>query len=171
MQDLYNEVVKLLNQLIRSNKDAMSLCQQWVYNGHKRYYQMATLCLTEHLLYFKKKAYDRYTRSKSRFLLTDETYSEPYKAGSYKEHFTKWENYLQSVIESLEEINNKIIAQTSRKPKGIKAIFEYLDKDMERTVRDIQLFDQSGWNPIELHAYDKSLHTRLKKEMKKAGYK
>lgn len=166
MQELYNEVVKLLNQLIRSCKDAMALCQQWTYNGHKRYYQVAVLCYTEKLLYLKKKVFDMF-----RFMPLDDSTSELYKATSYKDHFTKWETHLKVCIDTLIDLNERLFAETGIENCTITDILCYLYKDQERTIRQIKQYNESGWNPIELHADDKILHKKMKKKMKKAGYK
>ena len=166
MQDTYNEIVKILNQLIRSCKDAMSLCQQWTYNGHKRYYQVACLCYMEKLLYLKKKAFDMF-----RFMPLDDSHSEPYIAQTYKDHFTRWEKYLKSCIDSLTELNKRLFTETGIENCTLTDIIEHLYKDQERTVRKIKQYNESGWNAIELHLDDKKLHEKMKKKMNNKGYK
>lgn len=166
MQEIFNEVVKLLNQLIRSSKDAMSLCQQWAYNGHKRYYQVATLCYTEKLLYLKKKVFDMF-----RFMPLDDSTSDPYLATSYKDHFTKWDSNLKMWIDSLSDLNKRLFTETGMENCTITDILCHLYKDYERTARKLKQYNESGWNPIALHADDKVLHEKMKKKMKKAGYK
>jgi hypothetical protein len=166
MQELFNEVVKLLNQLIRSSKDAMALCQTWAYNGHKRYYQMKVLCYTEKLLHLKKKVYDTF-----RFMPADDSMSEPYKAQTYKEHFSRWENFLKTSIEKLTDLNKNLFVETGIENCIITDILYSLYKDHERTFRQIKQYNESGWNPIELHADDLRLHKKLKRKMKKEGIK
>ena len=166
MQELYNEVVKLLNQLIRSSKDAMSICQKHSYNGHKRYYQVASLCYMEKLLYFKKKVFDMF-----QFMPLDDSMSEPYIANSYKEHFTKWQNFLKMNIDTLTDLNKKLFAETGIENCAITDVLCHLYKDQERTVRQVKQYNESGWNPIELHADDKILHKKMKSKMGKRGIK
>ena len=166
MHDVYNEVVKLLNQLIRSAKDAMSICQKLTYNGHKRYYQVMTLCYTEKLLYLKKKVWDMF-----QIMPTDDSMSEPYTAQTYKEHFTKWEKFLKSSIDALAGYNKLLFAETGIENCTITDVLCHLYKDQERTIRQMKQYNESGWNPIELHADDRKLHGKMKRKMKKAGYK
>ena len=166
MQEIFNEVVKILNQLIRSSKDAMSICQKLTYNGHKRYYQLSTLCYTENLLYLKKKAWDMF-----QFMPMDDSMSEPYTAQGYKEHFLKWEKFLKTCIESLSSLNKQLFAETGIENCTITDVLCHLYKDQERTIRQIKQYNESGWNSIELHADDRKLHSKMKHKMKKVGYK
>ena len=166
MNEIYNEVVKLLNQLIRSTKDAMSICHKHSYNGHKRYYQITSLCYTEKLLYFKKKVFDMF-----QFMPLDDSMSEPYTANSYKEHFTKWQNFLKTSIDTLTDLNKRLFAETGIDNCTITDVLCKLYKDQERTIRQVKQYNESGWNPIELHADDKILHKKMKKKMGKRGVK
>jgi hypothetical protein len=144
----------------------MALCQAWTYNGHKRYYQMAVLCYTEKLLCLKKKVYDMF-----RFMPMDDSASEPYRAQTYKEHFAKWENFLKGNIEILSDLNKKLFAETGVENCTVTDILCRLYKDRERTLRRVKQYNESGWNPIELHADDLKLHKKLKRKMKKEGVK
>ena len=166
MQETFDEVVKLLNQLIRSSKDAMGICQKLTYNGHKRYYQVMTLCYTEKLLYLKKKAWDMF-----QFMPMDDSMSDPYMVQTYKEHFTKWEKFLKSSIDALSHLNKQLFAETGIENCTITDVLSHLYKDQERTIRQIKQYNESGWNPIELHADDKKLHSKMKHKMNKKGYK
>ena len=78
MQEVVNDIVKILNQLIRSSKDASALCQTWFFNGHKRYYQCAALYYTECLLWSKKKVFDMY-----QIMPVDDGSATPYAPASF----------------------------------------------------------------------------------------
>jgi len=167
MQDLYNEVVKLLNQLIRSCKDAMSLCQQWAYDGHKRYYETYSIDYYKKLLYLKKKVWDMY-----RFMPMDDSTSTAYIARSYPAHFIEWEKFLKSIIENLTDLNKKLFAETGIENHTLTEIIECdLYKDQERTLREIAHNRAHGDNPIALQEADRKLHKKWKKIMNKKGYK
>ena len=166
MQEIYNGVVKLINQLIRSCKDAASLCQQWYLNGYKRYYQMDVLWYMEKLLYLKKKVFDMY-----HFMPLDNNESESYRPQGYKDHFSQWKRFLQSTIDTLTGYNKKLFNETGIENCTITEILCHLYKDQERLVRDIAQYNESSWNPIEIHAKDKKLHSKMKKKMKKEGVK
>ena len=167
MQELYNEVVRQLNQLIRSCKDAMSLCQQWAYDGHKRYYQEYAIGYFEKLLYLKKKVWDMY-----RFMPLDDSMSVAYTPQSYVAHFPEWEKFLKSTIENLTDLNKKLFAETGIENHTLTEIIECdLYKDQERTLREIIHNKAHGNNPIALQDADRKLHKKEKKTMKKKGHK
>ena len=176
MNELYNEVVKLLNQLIRSSKDASVLCQSWAYNGRKRYYQEDHVWYTCKLDYIKKKAYDMFNVSidKNRpdtFVIIDENLSMPYTARDYKDHFVKWAAFLKSSIAGLTNLKKQIYAEVGLEDCALEKVVRHLYKDQERTVRKFRQYEKSGWMPIELHADDNMMHAREKKSMQKKGIK
>ena len=176
MNEIYNEVVKLLNQLIRSSKDAMSLCQQWTYNGRKRYYQEDHIWYSNKLDYIKKKAYDMFNVSidKNRpdtFVIIDENLSMPYMASGYKDHFVKWLTFLKTSIANLTNLHKQIYSEIGLEDRCLKKVLRHLYKDQERHVRKFRQYEKSGWNSIELHADDNMLHAREKKSMKEKGIK
>jgi len=166
MQEHYNEVVKCLNQLIRSCKDASAACQQWGYNGHKRMYQTYSLKYMEKFLYLKKKVFDMF-----RFMPIDNNASEPYKPTSYKEHFFHWEKFIKMCIDTLSNLSKKIYESTGMENCTLNEILHCLYKDYEKVCREIAIYNESQWHPIELHMIDAKYHKKFKKKMKERGYK
>ena len=169
MQELYNEVVKIINQLIRSCEDASEHCQIWTYDGHKRMYQTYSLDFYGDLQYLKKKVFDVY-----RFRPKDDKITIAYQPNSYKSHFPQWEEFIKSSIESLGDLNKRIF-NTDGVPneaiETLECIIKCLVKNYERTCREIKQYTDGGWNPILLQEIDRKFHKKFKKIMNKKGYK
>jgi len=164
MQETFNDIVRILNQMIRSCKDASALCQTWFFNGHKRYYQCAALYYTECLLWFRKKAFDMY-----RMMPDNDGSAEPYAPTSFKEHFAQWERLLSSNIDRLIALNRQLFNDAGLENCTMRDVIFHLYKDRERTYRKLNQYNRNGWNPIELHATDRELHVKMKRKMRKRG--
>ena len=176
MKEIYDEVVKLLNQLVRSSKDAMTICQQLTSNGGKRYHQESILFYTQKLAYIKKKAYDMFNVSIDKnkpdtFFIIDESISVPYTARGLKDHYAKWITFLKTSICTLSDLSKRIYSEVGLTDKAIEKVHRFLYKDQERFVREYRLYEESGWNPIEIHLTDHRKHTKEKKSMQEKGIK
>ena len=83
---------------------------------------------------------------------------------SFKDHLEKWKALLESGIQELGELNQEhfdLIGVTSETIECVMCIFV---KKLEKVNRWIMRFNESDWNPIDIHKVDDALHKKMKEK-------
>ena len=144
------------------NDEAMKVCHFIGYNGFKRMHRWNAKCFLGLHLMIENLATDRH-----KMLLDAHVGGLTYRPAGLKDHFVKWGAKLEEDIYMLGQLNNAYCNHTGSGCCIIEKAITKMAKNNEKTTRWIKRFDESNWNPHDLHSLDDDVHLKYKAIEKK----
>lgn len=158
VEEIYKSIDKILLKNIMLNDDAMKIMQSLGYNGFKRMHRCNIRELLECHIKLENYMFDKY-----RHILEVTPEINKYDPVNMKNHLDKWKQSLEEDIKSLGDLNYKHIEVIGISNCIVEDVLKELLHDYEKVCRYYARFNESNWNPIDIHFVDDNLHEKIKK--------
>lgn len=159
IEEIYKNVDRIILKHLMINDDAMKICQSLGYNGFKRMHRVNSRKLLNNHLELENNMFDKY-----RLILNTNVEVSKYDPVNIKNHLDKWKQALEEDIKQLGNLNYKHMETVGISNNIIESLICLFIHDYEKTSRWYARFNESNWNPIDMHAVDDRLHEKIKQD-------
>lgn len=164
IEEIYKSADNIILTHLMINDEAMKYTQSMGYNGFKRMHRCLVKKLLKKHLMLSTCYFDRYNK------ILDVRVDKPsYSPMSLKGHFEKWKELLERHIQELGELNQEHFDLVGCSNEIIECVMHKFVRKLEKVNRWILRFNESNWNPIELHNVDDYIHKKYKKKEEEEG--
>lgn len=158
VEEIYKSTDKIILKHLMINDNAMKIMQSLGYNGFKRLHRCNTRELLKYHIKLENNLFDKY-----RQILDVSPESIKYDPINMKNHLDKWKQTLNEDIKTLGNLNYEHIQTIGISNDIIEDTLKEFLHDYEKVCRYYMRFNESNWNPIDIHVVDDKLHEKIKK--------
>ena len=158
IEEVYKSADKIILKHLMLNDDAMKTLQSLGYNGFKRMHRVNTRCLLEKHIELENNMFDKYRK-----VLNVNVDFKSYKPINIKSHLESWMQTLDEDIKLIGNLNYMHMQLVGVSNSTIEDVLKQFLYDYEKVCRWYERFNETNWNPVEMHIVDDALHEKIKK--------
>jgi hypothetical protein len=160
IQQILKDIADVATKYANLHMQAMSWCQMWVFNGHKRYHRCKSKEFYNIVLKLKNKSYDYFGVD-----IRPENSTLSYEPSNILAHFQMWLTSLETDLKLIGNLNKEFFELTGFDAPHVDCMKKIFLKEIEKCKRKITRFKQIGSEAValhDLHMQDDRLHERMK---------